>query len=228
MFQILLCTLLITLSACSRAEIQAPSLAQSSASPSPTQKVKVDPSPTPNSSIRSVDFGNVAYPDYPEDLDPHDPDYGRRAKRVTLKAREGEPYSANYGDVTRDGIEEAMVVLGVNLKGSAITAMVYIFSLQAGQPKLLWHFQSGDRADGGLRQIYAENSQLVIELYGKNRIIGGDLYRGEEGLCCPSSFTRTRYEWRSNRFVRVGQPEVFPNPEGNALNIMPEYRSPRE
>jgi hypothetical protein len=33
---------------------------------------------------------------------------------------------------------------------------VYIFIVENGKPELIWHFETGDRADGGLRQVFAE------------------------------------------------------------------------
>lgn len=113
-----------------------------------------------------------------------------------------------------------MAVLGIGLRGSAIPDYVYIFTLKNGRLKLLWDFETGDRADGGFKRIYADQGNLVIELYGKDRFIGGELYKGDEGLCCPSSFTRTRYKWNGKRFVMLGK-EVLPNPNGNAGPDMP-------
>jgi hypothetical protein len=127
--------------------------------------------------------------------------------------------------VTGDGEEEAMVVLPLESRGSAIPYYVYIFTLEQGQPKLLWNFETGDRADGGLKQIYAENGELVIELYGKDRVIGGDLYKGDEGLCCPSSFTRALYKWTGKGFQLAGK-ESLPHSRGGASLTMPVYYPP--
>jgi hypothetical protein len=148
---------------------------QATASPSPAVVEPVS-SPAPsastisiaNSPIRSVDFDKVTYPDFP--------DYtGSRAKHVTLKAGDGRPSYVNFGDITGDGAEEAMVALSIKNRGSAIPYYVYIFTMENGKPKVIWAFDTGDRADGGLRQVTAENGQLVIELFGKDRVIGGEV-----------------------------------------------------
>jgi hypothetical protein len=193
---------------------------QSTASPSPSVPQYI-PSPVAspksitNSPIRSIDFNNVTYPDLP--------DYSSsKAKHVTLKAGQGRPSYINYGDITGDGVEEAMVVLSVENRGSAIPYYVYVFTEENRKPKLLWDFETGDRADGGLRQVYAENGQLVIELFGKDRVVGGELYRGDEGLCCPSSFTRTHYRWTGKNFQQISK-EVLANPKGNASPVMSSY-----
>ena len=78
---------------------------------------------------------------------------------------------------------------------------------------MLWAFETGDRADGGYKNVFAENGQLVVELYGKDKIIGTNLYKDDgtkNGACCPSYFTRTRYEWVKNRFRQQGMSEVLP------------------
>jgi hypothetical protein len=118
-----------------------------------------------------------------------------------------------YGDVTGDGQEEALVVLFAEVGGTESSNDVFIYTLKSGKPRLLWKFATGDRADGGLRRLYAENGRLVVELAGKNKIIGGTLYAPDgtsTGACCPTVFTRTKYRWMRGRFVRSGEPEVLP------------------
>jgi len=190
----------------------------SSASQNRPSNVPALSAPTPASPIRAVDFDNISYPNFPDYSDPN----GRKKKYVTLKPGDGGPNFINYGDITGDGVEDAMVALGIDNHGSAIPDYVYIFTMENGKLKLIWDFETGDRADGGLRNVYAENGQLVIELFGKDRVIGGQLYRGEEGLCCPSSFTRTRYKWTGKHFKEVGR-ETLNNPRRDANPVMPEY-----
>ncbi len=190
-----------------------------SAGQNSTHSVLPIPTPTPASPIRSVDFDNVSYPNFPDYSDPN----GRKKKYITLKPGEGGPNFINYGDITGDGVEDAMVALGVDNHGSAIPDYVYIFTMENGKLKLIWEFETGDRADGGLRNVYADNGQLVIELFGKDRVIGGQLYKGDEGLCCPSSFTLTRYKWTGKQFQLV-RTEVLKNSGRDANPVMPEYR----
>ena len=84
-------------------------------------------------------------------------------------------------------------------------------------PKLLWKFATGDRADGGMRRIAAENGELVVELFGVGAAIGKKLYGTEDvGACCPKHFTRLKYRWVGTKFQPDGPAEVFENPSGNA------------
>lgn len=128
----------------------------------PRASITPEPSPTLESPIRLVDFDNLAYPNFP--------DYsGDQKRRITLEPGEGGPNFINYGDVTGDGSDDAMVALGIAVRGSAVPEYVYIFTLEKAKPKLIWDFETGDRVDGGLRNVYAENGHLVIELFGKDR-----------------------------------------------------------
>ncbi|HEX8557761.1 MAG TPA: hypothetical protein VF668_06660 [Pyrinomonadaceae bacterium] len=165
-------------------------------------------------SIRAVDFANFTYPrvgeqrayisrktftledgKYPE----HEVEDGMHFLRVV------------YGDVTGDEAEEAIVVLGVQTRGSAIPSCVYIYTLRNKRPRLLWGFLTGDRAEGGLHNIYAGNGELVVELYGpKKRWEGyGQLMR----------FTRRRYVWRGEQFQQKGRMEVIPLPSQADINF---------
>jgi hypothetical protein len=103
-----------------------------------------------------------------------------------------------------------MLVLFENVRGSAIPYYVYVYAIERDKPKFLWSFETGDRAQGGLRAVFAENGKLVVDLYGKNTYLGGDIYGGSSAACCASYYTRSRYEWKGNRFRRIRQPEVLP------------------
>lgn len=115
-----------------------------------------------NSSIRAVDFSNFTYP-YTWNLVVT----GSRRKTFTLHngtfKEENSAVGMSlghvlYGDVTGDGREEAIVFLGVRTGGSAIPGCIYIYAIRKNRPSLLWAFTTGDRADGGLRQAYVEDT----------------------------------------------------------------------
>ena len=201
-------------------------------------RAPIEPRISAGPRIRSVDFGNYTYP-WPSDLRvPGDP-----REAFTLRDGELPPTrdargfidsigislaSRYYGDVTGDGAEEALVVLGIQTGGSAIPHCVYIYTWHQARPKLLWSFVTGDRAEGGLRQVYAHNGELLIELWGKNAIVGRDLYESENPrpLCCPDHYTRAHYEWRKGRF-RLMREEVVPSPVGGAAMLMRSEESTR-
>lgn len=199
-------------------------------STSSTPRAEIELSPSPNFPIRSIDFANFTYPAkliYSTGEKSFTLQNGKYQGRLSDGADIPYPVSLaylTYGDITGDGAEEAMVVLFENVKGTAIPYYVYIYTLEKGSPKLLWAFQTGDRGAGGLRQVYAENGELGIELYGENKLIGKDLYGMEFGVCCPKVFTRARYKWQGKHFQQVEKEETLPNPEGHGSPIMAKYR----
>jgi hypothetical protein len=131
------------------------------------------------------------------------------------KRRIGLSYvTTKYMDLTGDGVDEAVVILKVETAGSAIPQLGYVFEWKDGRPELMWPFRTGDRADGGLKDIRAENGQLVIELYGQDRFILGQTETGKitddrEQLCCPTYFTRSIYKWNGKNFLLQGKRLTF-------------------
>ena len=114
--------------------------------------------------------------------------------------------TTKYLDATGDGVDEAVVVLKVETGGGAVPQLVYVFEWTDSKPEIIWPFRTGDRADGGLKNIRTENGELTIELYGQDRFILGQVETGkitgdEEQLCCPTFFTRSFYKWNGKNFV---------------------------
>jgi hypothetical protein len=176
-------------------------------------------------SIRSIDFSNFSYPSGAYDLTRSRTPRSKRhytLRQGELKPKldaKGRPTTTwlklahvDYLDVTGDGIDEAIVDIRLITGGSAMPDLVYVYSLRRGRANLLWTFETGDRADGGLKDILGENGKLVVELFGKNKVIGRNFYGGDDtknGDCCPTMFTRTKYVWRGNRFQRFAKPDVL-------------------
>jgi hypothetical protein len=179
----------------------------------------------PKKSIRSVDFRNFSYPRTKGLYLPHSRNRPFRLKDGELpETRNKQGFvdemggylsDVSYGDVTGDGQEEAIVVLDFVTGGSSMLDCVYVYAWDQRRPKLLWAFETGDRAYGGLRRVKAENGYLLVELYGNGKILGKDLEAEDKtnrGACCPTLFTRARYKWTGNRFRLASKPEVLPNP----------------
>jgi len=186
----------------------------------------------PKKSIRSVDFRNFSYPETEGLHIPHTRKRSFKLKDGKLpETRDKQGFvdgmgvylsRVSYGDITGDHQEEAIVVLSIHTGGSAMPNCVYVYAWDQRRPKLLWAFDTGDRADGGLRRVRAENGYLLVELYGNRRILGKDLYAEDKtnrGACCPTFFTRARYKWTGNAFRLASKPKVLPNPTQNASLI---------
>jgi hypothetical protein len=216
--------LLLSLCACARHQNDSPVAEAPGGSPSPTPATQASVAPTLDTPIRKIDFHNFTYPSFWK----HGSRFALKDGRYVGATAGGatEPVRISlidsvYGDVTGDGTEDAMLVLSESVKGSAIPYYVYVYSIHRDQAMLLWFFETGDRAQGGLRRVFSENGKLVIELYGKDTYLGGDIFGGSPSACCPSHYTRSRYEWKDKRFRRYQQFEVFPT-EGGAPYLKSE------
>ncbi|MEQ1763111.1 MAG: hypothetical protein ABL984_08205 [Pyrinomonadaceae bacterium] len=180
---------------------------------------------TSHSPLVTIDFKNFTYPlprgwqhpdgdeitlvngrlqpkmrDIQEEMSPEDKAAARSERRIGMSY-----VTTKFLDVDGDGLDEAAVILKVETGGTAIPQLVYIYTWKDDKPELIWPFRTGDRADGGLKDLHVENGELVVELYGQDRFILGQTETGkitgdEEQLCCPTYFTRNFYKWNGKNF----------------------------
>ena len=199
---------------------------------------------TTDSPLGKFDFKNFSYPlprgwENPDGSDmmlvngrrqPKVVDVGSEPsdeERMVAKAerRIGMSYvTTKYFDVDSDDIDEAAVIVKVETGGAAIPQLVYVFSWKNDKPELIWNFRTGDRADGGLKDIRVENGELVVELYGQDRFLLGQyetskITGDEEQICCPTHYTRSFYKWngRSFQMQRKRLTFSFADPSANPL-----------
>jgi len=189
---------------------------------------------TSNSPLASVDFKNYSYPlphgwqnpdgsdltltngkldpvsaDTDLGMDPEDVAEARSQRRIG-----GSYVTTKYFDVTGDGEDEAVVFIKIDTTGSAVPQLVYVFTNKQDKPELIWYFRTGDRADGGLKDLRPENGQLVLELYGQDRFLLGEAETSKitddyEQICCPTFFTRSFYKWNGRNFQMQGKRLTF-------------------
>ena len=185
------------------------------------ERAKTTPSP-----LGTFDFKNFTYPlprgwqhadgddltlsngrlepkfqDVDEDMTSEEKAEKKAARRIGMSY-----VTTKFLDVNGDGSDDAAVILKIETGGAAIPQLVYLYEWKDGKPELLWNFRTGDRADGGLKDLRIENGELVVELYGQDRFLLGQTETGkitgdEEQLCCPTFFTRTRYKWNGKNFL---------------------------
>jgi hypothetical protein len=203
---------------------------ETTASPSPAipnlqLEILENRNKTSASPLASIDFRNYSYPlprgwqnpdnsdarltngrlepiavDIHEEMSDEEKVAARSARRIGMSY-----VTTKYMDVTGDGQDEAFVILKIETTGSAIPQIVYVYTWKNDNPELIWYFGTGDRADGGLKDLHAEDGKLVVELYGQDRFLLGEaethkITDDEEQLCCPTYFTRTAYKWNGKNF----------------------------
>lgn len=183
-----------------------------------TQSPTSTPLTTLDTSIRKIDFENMTYSGGLVNL----------AAKAHFKLTDGvykipSDYIVEYieiglvcvlyGDITDDGREEAITILSQTSGGTAHPYFIYIFSLVNKKPKEIWAQGAGSDGDGGLKDIFIENGILVIELYGKDTAVDGELADQDENpkLRNPRYFTQSRYKWNGKDFESISR-EVLPNP----------------
>jgi hypothetical protein len=156
--------------------------------------------------IRAVDFKNFTYPWYPSG---YRPPY--RGRKVTLKngeymvdkrGNDNDVWfglaNVSYADLTEDGKEEAIVTVTVNLNPNGSFACTFIYSMSGNAPRLLWKYETGDRAFGGLRSIRVSDGSIIFEQYDAS-------FNDKPTPCitCPKRFVRSSYRWRGNHFRKI-------------------------
>jgi hypothetical protein len=192
-------------------------------SPQPTPEKKPDFQPKiqpTTSAFSKTDFANFTY-ELPQNWRNEEANITlTNGKRPMSKDKIGMMFrEVKYGELTGDSSEEAIVILGIITGGITNLNAVYIFTLSNNQPKLLWNFETGDRGDGGLKDVYAENNELVVELYGKDRYIfrQKETLKVEEeyelNICCPVNFTKTHHKFNGRDFAIKGKWESLSLPE---------------
>ncbi len=225
MLKILALAIALTFSACQKSAVENNSLISSQTPPSVSPTLDFGSMPAPNSetsreklysSIRKIDFKNFTYP-WTKDLSTKD------EKTFTLKdgeipfEREGQMgvslAKIEYADVTGDGADEAILIISLETGGSAVPNIVYVYTVESEKPKLLWSFDTGDRAQGGLKRVYEENRRLVVETFGDNKF-ENDKWEFKfpkkiAGYCCPTAYTKIRLKWNGEKFAVEGKPELF-------------------
>ncbi len=207
-----------------------PTPSPSPAIPNLQERIFKSVSATTDSEIGRFDFKNFKYP-LPRgwmDSDQKEAELVNGKRPMTMNdevERTGLSLSrVGYFDATGDGKDEAAVILKIETGGSAIPQLVYIYEWKNGQPELIWNFRTGDRADGGLRDLRVEDGLIVLELYGQDRYVVGELDTAkitgdEEQLCCPTHWTRSFYKWNGNAFRLQGKRLTFQTADENAPPI---------
>src|SRR5258705_40341 len=71
--------------------------------------------------------------------------------------------SVTFGDISNDGVEEAIIVAGCGTGGTALNTEVLLYGMAGGSPSLIGKIEGGDRALGGIRRVSIKNGRLVVD-----------------------------------------------------------------
>ena len=178
------------------------------------------------STIREVDFKNFTYP--------------VETGKDTFTLKNGEtPFgdgkdilfaleNIEFADLTNDEEDEAIIKM-LSEYGKTSTGFMYIYTLENQKPKILWSAATGFDAQGGLKRLYSDKGELIVELFGKNQFTESKNkfeFLGEtdapKNSYRPVKFTKFRFKWNGEKFVPGGEPELLDDDSDNKINeILP-------
>ncbi|MEZ5426227.1 MAG: hypothetical protein R2747_08185 [Pyrinomonadaceae bacterium] len=168
-----------------------------------------------DAAIKKVDFKNFTYPWTKDFAQEKEKDFTVKDGSLKIKEDSGGLTVGKilYADLTGDSLAEAIVEVTMT-GGNSSSNLVYVYTLENEKPKLLWSFDAGGGAEGGLRAVSPEKGNLVVEIFGDAKLVKGDWEASVpkdkfKGKCCPTIYTKTALKWNGKEFVVEGKPEVL-------------------
>jgi hypothetical protein len=178
------------------------------------------------STIREVDFKNFTYP--------------VETGKDTFTLKNGEtPFgdgkdilfaleNIEFADLTNDREDEAIIKM-LSEYDKTSTGFMYVYTLENQKPKILWSAATGFNAQGGLKRLYSDKGDLIVELFGKNQFTESKNkfeFLGEtdasKNSYRPRRFTKFRFKWNGEKFVPEGEPALLDDHLDNKINeILP-------
>jgi hypothetical protein len=107
-----------------------------------------------------------------------------------------------FGDIDRDGQEEALVVVGTNLGGASTILSGYIYGLDNGSPVLRATVEGGDRGEGGIDSMMVKDGDVIVRRFA----VSASGSTG--GACCPSRIEIERWHWDGGKLVKIGASRI--------------------
>jgi hypothetical protein len=159
--------------------------------------------------IRAVDFANFTFaPDTCGDDTEREPFVVTGGEASTSS---GTNLSVNvdgtaYGDVTDDGIDEAVVLVSCNAGGNASWVIPLVYAVDAdGRPERLGILTAEDRDEHAVTAASISDGQIVTD---------EAVYLPDDPRCCPSATGATIWEWDGTTFVVVSSTEASGSDDG--------------
>ncbi|HEY2846564.1 MAG TPA: hypothetical protein VGI80_02035 [Pyrinomonadaceae bacterium] len=161
--------------------------------------------------IHAVDFKNFTYEpscagETPTKLRVKNGEYSKETPHDGYTDRlEFSVIAVEYGDITSDGKDEAVILSNCNTGGTGRFTEGFVYTMKAGKASLLARVPGGDRADGGLRSIKVEGGLLVVEFNDPDKAAGA---------CCPEGVVIQKFRvGAGGKLTEAGAPvkhELYP------------------
>lgn len=158
------------------------------------------------SDIQKVDFKNFSYnlscgsADAVSRLAVRNGQYKglKNGERVYLKV-----YEVLYGDLNKDGKNEAVVLYSCGSGASYVYFRGLVFSMRNDRPKYLTSLEGGNKGDGGFYKVRIRKQLILAERYQ---------LANAGSPCCPESIETTKYRLIGARLKTVGSSSSRPIP----------------
>jgi hypothetical protein len=98
-----------------------------------------------------------------------------------------------YGDLTGDGKDEAIVQTLLNTGGTGQFTEALLFEFRGGKAELISSLGIGDRADGGVFEVFIRDGKIFDERFGQDH----------SGACCPEYVETYVYGLRAGKLKPV-------------------------
>lgn len=105
--------------------------------------------------------------------------------------------AVSFGDVDRNGSEDAIVLTNTNLGGAGHLTRAFVFQLVDGAPTIMAEIEGGDRGEGGLESVSVEAGLVVVRRFNS---------LPADGACCPSQVLVETWRWQEGRIVKRDDP----------------------
>lgn len=112
------------------------------------------------------------------------------------------PSQVLYGDLTGDGVEEAVVPIS---SGGTMGDIAYVVLTPSGDGVAVLPLEKGDTVAGG----------VAVDIVDGKLVDTRPEYGPTDPECCPSMLHKTTYSWNGTKFV-IASSQSIPNPNGGA------------
>ncbi len=155
--------------------------------------LSVSPAALATNGIEEIDFYNFTY-----DLSEGEVDTvvdGKYERKLPEDVATLVVNKVVYGYFDNDRERDAAVWLTFSTSQSDRFSFSQVFVLRGSEAVMVAETERGDRAYGGLHDLLAIDGQLTE-----------DRFSDDQGACCPTEITRTRYRLNGKRLTTVGKP----------------------
>ena len=97
-----------------------------------------------------------------------------------------------FGDVDRDGVEDAVITSSLWGGGTGHFTNVWIYRMRDGAPVVLGSIPGGDRAEGGIAGVAVASGGAVLV----------SRYETDGGACCPERVAHEVWRWNGAVFAQ--------------------------